>query len=208
MGESNLSGPRTVGCRVLGCAVFLFSCLGWLTSKGASAEQIRELAQSADWQLVKVDDPFAETPIQCQIRTRTVQAGGRRERPLIIFDVTSQRIIVRPDRGLQGSVQANRALKGDTGDRGGRQEVVVRHGIRIDGGKLHSVEVRDEGANTLEVNFDKQVYAALANEAREGKTIYYLWAVATSRKAFEFPLDGLRQLLPTARQECAKPIGR
>jgi len=179
-----------------------------LTSRGASAQQIRELAQSADWQLVKVDDPFAETPIQCQIRTRTVQAGGRRERPLIIFDVTSERIIVRPDMALQGSVQANRALKGDTGDQGGRQPVVIRHGIRIDGGKLYSVDVRDEGANTLEVNFDRQVYAALAREAREGTTIYYLWAVATSRKAFEFPLDGLRQLLPTAREQCAKPTGK
>jgi hypothetical protein len=162
------------------------------------------LAQSQDWELVRVEDPFADNPLQCQIRTRTVRSGGRRERPLIIFDLTSERIVVRPDMLLAGSVEANRALKGDTGDSGGRYEVVIRHGIRIDGGKLYSLTVRDNGSGAIEANFDHEIYSALAREVRDGTKIFYLWSIESSRKAFDFPLDGLRQLFPTAREQCAR----
>jgi hypothetical protein len=173
--------------------------------KAADAEELRELANSADWQLVMADDPFADPPTQCQIRTRTAQSGGRRERPLIIFDVGSQQITVRPDIALQGSVRANRRLQGDTGEQGGQHRVLVRHGIRIDGGKLYNVDVRDEGANAMEVHFAGSAYAGIVGEARQGTTLHYLWAVQTSRRSFQFPLDGLRVLLPTAREVCAKP---
>ena len=182
-----------------------FACWAVLAPQAAEAEDLRELASSADWQLVMADDPFADPPTQCQIRTRTAQSGGRRERPLIIVDVGSRRITVRPDLALQGSVQANRRLQGDTGDQGGQHLVVVRHGIRIDGGRLYTVDTRDEGSNTMDVRFEGPAYAGIVEEARNGTTLYYLWAIQTSRKSFEFPLDGMRALLPKAREVCGRP---
>jgi hypothetical protein len=173
-------------------------------SQGATAEEATVLAKSKDWELLKVEDPFAEKSVQCQIRTLTVLKGGRRDRPLIIFDLTSARIVVRPDMVLQGSVQANRKLQGDTGDMGGRHEVVIRHGIRVDGNKLHSITVRDTGSGTMEARFDREVYSSLADEVRTGTKIFYLWAIDSARKAFDFPLDGLRELFPTARSQCAR----
>jgi hypothetical protein len=172
--------------------------------RGAHAQQVRG---SDDWELVKVEDPFAEKSIQCQIRTRSPNDSGRRERPLIIFDLTSSRIVVRPDMAFQGSVRANRALKGDTGDRGGNQIVLIRHGIRVDGNKLHSIEIQDDGSGSLEASFNSEVFAALSREAAQGNKIFYLWSVESSRRAYEFSIDALRRLLPNARQECAGLIG-
>lgn len=184
-----------------GAVAVLVGC-GALAPRIASAEELRVIASSADWQVVMADDPFADPPQQCQVRTRTANAGGRRERPEIIFDVTSQRITVRPDLVLQGSLQANRRLQGDSGDQGGQHQVAVRHGIRVDGGKLYSLETRDLGSNNMDVQFGSDVYAGIAAAAREGKTLNYLWSIETSRRAFQFPLDGLRVLLPDARASC------
>ncbi len=179
-------------------------CCALLLAGGAKAEIVQELAKAADWELVKVEDPFAEIAVQCQIRTRTIKSGGRRERPLIIFDLTSRRIAVRPDIGLQGSIMANRALQGRTGDRGGRHPVKMKHAIRIDAGKLYTISAVATGSGSLEVHFDSAVYDALSQEVMNGKVLHYLWWVASSRKGFKFQLDGLRQLFPTARKECPK----
>lgn len=201
---------KSVFCRsairatVRGIQVLVALCCGLFLIGGANAEQVRELAKTDNWVLVMVEDPFAEISRQCQIRTRTIESGGRRERPLIIFDLTSRRIAVRPDKTLQGSVLANRAFQGGTGDRGGSHTVRVDHGMRVDGGQRHIVRTEEDGAGNLEVYFDGGVFTALADEVSNGTVLHYLWAVATSRKAFEFPLDGLRKLLPTARKECAK----
>jgi hypothetical protein len=190
---------------VIGYAVLIIACCGVATPRASEAEELRELASSADWQLVMAEDPFADPPTQCQIRTRTANSGGRRERPLIIFDVTSHRITVRPDMALQGSVQANRRLQGDTGDQGGQHQVAVRHGIRVDSGKLYTLETRDLGSNTMEIQFDSATYDGISAAAREGTTLTYLWQIETSRRAFQFPLDGVRVLLPKARESCAAP---
>ena len=98
--------PRNVGRGATVGAVAMLACCGALAQapRSQGAEELRVIASSADWQVVMMDDPFADPPQQCQVRTRTANSGGRRERPLIIFDVTSQRITVRPDMALQGSI--------------------------------------------------------------------------------------------------------
>jgi len=81
----------------------------------------------------------------------------------------------------------------------------VRHGIRVDGGKLYTVDTRDLGSNTMEVQFGSEAYAGIAAAAHDGKTLNYLWSIETSRRAFQFPLDGLRALLPDAGASCGAP---
>jgi hypothetical protein len=204
LGDFLFAGKVTLRSMFMIVAALSVGLAAASAQKGAHAQQVRG---SDDWELVKVEDPFAEKSIQCQIRNRTVNDSGRRERPLIIFDLTSSRIVVRPDIALQGSVRANRALKGDTGDRGGHQEVLIRHGIRIDGNKLHSIEVRDDGSGSLEASFNSEVFAALSREAIGGQKIFYLWSVESSRRAYEYSIGALRQLIPNARDECARLMG-
>jgi hypothetical protein len=54
----------------------------------------------------------------------------------------------------------------------------------------------------MEVQFGPEVYAGVAAAAREGKTLIYLWSLETARRSFQFPLDGLRALLPDAGASC------
>jgi hypothetical protein len=199
-----IASIRPVGRLALFAAVV--AC-GALQDAAASAQTVQTLAETKDWELVLTNDPFARVSRQCQVRTRTEKVGGRRERPLIVIDVTSRQIVVRPDITLQGAVQANRALQGDTGDRGGRHTVAIRHGLRVDDAPLHSVEMVDDGSGSLEARFDTPAYEALAAEIRTGKTLFYLWELASSRQAYEFPLAGTDRLLPSAHAECGKAGG-
>ena len=167
-----------------------------------AAEDPQVLSSDQGWQLVRIEDPFAKKSRQCHIRSVTDIEGGRRERPLVIVDLTSRRIEVRPETTFLGAVELNRALQGGRGDSPGRHGVEVEQGLRVDDGEIHAVRTVDDGATTLNAVFEGPDYEALLPAMRSGRVVHYLWAVKTSRKAFTLPLDGLGRLWEQAQEAC------
>ncbi|MEH6813685.1 MAG: hypothetical protein V7677_14215 [Motiliproteus sp.] len=182
-----------------------------LCGNAAAAVSPKEktLGQSGIWQVVAVNDPFAEKSSGCRIQSRTVgEEGGRRKEARIRIDVNESTVFVDSNINLKRVIMAGRHIiqERNSGIQYNPERFnpdnILYHTFRIDDGYILEQSVQDPDFGEWAVHTDIKDFDRAINNLSNGKMLFYKWELENGSQVFEYDLAGFKEMLQLYKQKC------
>jgi hypothetical protein len=171
-----------------------------------SGAESRQLAQAGEWELLLSEDPFATPPRRCSVRSMSEGgAGARRTRPRINAALSNAEISIDPTIRLTQAMSIYRKIIDDRDAADAERfmpENVLRHRLRVDGGDVIEVKIKDPKFEPWAIHRTIDGTARLVAAMSAGKKLYYQWNMGQASESFEFDLGAFAELVRKAASLC------
>lgn len=172
----------------------------------ASFAETRSLARSGEWELLMVEDPFADPKKACVLQSLADgPQGARRTRPRIRVPLGEDALFIDPTVTLTQAIRLHRRVvefrDGYNDDRFTPANQ-VQHRLRVDEGEVHTTVIQDPDFGAWEVHEYLNSTADLVASMGSGRVLYYQWSMGPASETFEFALDGFVEMTRKAAETC------
>jgi hypothetical protein len=150
----------------------------------AGLAETRSLARSGEWELLMVEDPFADPKKACVRQSLSDgPQGGRRTRPRIRVPLGKAALSIDPTVTLTHAIRLHRKVVDIRDDSSGERFMPaneVRHRLRVDEGEVHATVIQDPEFGTWEVQEYLGTTADLVASMATGRVLYYQWSMGNA----------------------------
>lgn len=185
----------------------LVACVAVAQAQPPRGERVIE--RSEGWELVQYDDPFADQPRRCEIRSVTDGgSSGRRPRPRFRVVQDEGRVYVDPTVMLSQAVRLGRQVI-DSKNWGYRREGKrfeppneLTQRLRVDEGQVYSVIIKDPEFAPWPAHKSMDDVGAFLESMRRGGTIHYGWSLDKAGETFSVDLKGFGEISRLETERC------